>query len=269
MLAGLLEEIAPAGGAHADEHLDEFRAGDREEGDAGLAGHGARQQGLARARRPDQQDALGQTCTEPAVRVGSLEEVDDLLELRLGLVDTGHVVEGDARAALEIDARLALADRQQAAAGADPALQAADDEQPDADEQRRRHHPRQDGLEPARVVLGLELHLVLGEIIGNVERQPVGDELRLLACTWLGKRAANVGVTDSDFRHLAGVEQRAKLAVRNLVDPLVLHPEVAQQRDRQQRDHQVDEVYGVAVFHVHLTMASIRAGALDLGQYRR
>ncbi len=48
---GLIEEVADAAGADADEHLHELRAGDAEEGHAGLAGHGARQQGLAGARR--------------------------------------------------------------------------------------------------------------------------------------------------------------------------------------------------------------------------
>ena len=58
-LARLLEQIADARRPDADEHLDEFRAGDREERDPGLAGYRAREQGLAGARRPDQQNALG------------------------------------------------------------------------------------------------------------------------------------------------------------------------------------------------------------------
>src|ERR1700746_2663211 len=39
--------VAGAGGTGADEHLDEARAGDREEGHAGLAGDGAGEQRLA------------------------------------------------------------------------------------------------------------------------------------------------------------------------------------------------------------------------------
>ena len=34
-------------------------------GDAGLAGHGAAQQRLARARRADEQDALGHPAAQP------------------------------------------------------------------------------------------------------------------------------------------------------------------------------------------------------------
>ena len=47
----LLEEVAHPGRAHPDEHLDEVRAGHLEERPSGLAGHGARQQGLSRPRR--------------------------------------------------------------------------------------------------------------------------------------------------------------------------------------------------------------------------
>ena len=69
VLARLLEQVAHPRRADADEHLDEFRAGDREERHAGLAGDGARQQRLAGARRADQQHALRQAPAEPPVAV--------------------------------------------------------------------------------------------------------------------------------------------------------------------------------------------------------
>jgi hypothetical protein len=59
VLLGLLEHVAHAAGADADEHLDEVRAGDGEERHVGFARDGAREQGLAGARRADQQHALG------------------------------------------------------------------------------------------------------------------------------------------------------------------------------------------------------------------
>src|SRR6185312_7303622 len=49
VLLRLLEEVADTAGADADEHLDEVRAGDREERHPGLAGDGAGEQGLAGA----------------------------------------------------------------------------------------------------------------------------------------------------------------------------------------------------------------------------
>ena len=64
VLLALLEQVAHAAGADADEHLDEVRAGDREERHARLAGDGAREQRLAGARRAHHQDALGDAAAE-------------------------------------------------------------------------------------------------------------------------------------------------------------------------------------------------------------
>ena len=79
VLLGLLEEVADAAGADADEHLDEVRAGDREEGDAGLAGDGAGEQRLAGAGRAVEQDALGDAGAERLELLRVLEEFLDLL----------------------------------------------------------------------------------------------------------------------------------------------------------------------------------------------
>ncbi len=75
VLLGLLEQVADAAGADADEHLDEVGAGDRVERDACLAGDGAGQQRLAGAGLAVQQNALGD--------LGA-----DGLELRRGLRGT-------------------------------------------------------------------------------------------------------------------------------------------------------------------------------------
>src|SRR6185295_5322008 len=60
----LLEEISHAAGAHADEHFHEVRAGHREERHSSLAGHGLREQRLARAGRSEQQRALRNPAAE-------------------------------------------------------------------------------------------------------------------------------------------------------------------------------------------------------------
>ena len=84
---GLVEQVAHAAGADAHEHLDELGAGDAEERHARLAGDGARHQGLAGARRPDEQHAARDARAERVELLGVLEELHDLLELRLCLVD--------------------------------------------------------------------------------------------------------------------------------------------------------------------------------------
>src|SRR2546428_780907 len=106
---GLLEEVAPPAGTHAHEDLDELGGADAEEGPPCLPGHGAREQGLAAAGRPDQQHALGNTGAQALVLLGVAQEVHLLLELALGGIDAGHVGEGGAGALLAVEPGLALA----------------------------------------------------------------------------------------------------------------------------------------------------------------
>ena len=92
---GLGEQAPDPGRADADEHLDEVGAREREERHAGLARDRLGQQGLARARRADQEDPLGDPAAEGLELLGGPEEVDDLAKLGDDLVGAGDVVEGD------------------------------------------------------------------------------------------------------------------------------------------------------------------------------
>ena len=92
---GLTEQVAHPRGADADDHLDELRGRHREERHACLARHRARQQRLAGARRPAEEDAMGHPRAEALVPLRIAQEVDDLRQLVLDLVDAGHVVERD------------------------------------------------------------------------------------------------------------------------------------------------------------------------------
>ena len=74
---GLVEEVAHAGRADTDEHLDELRAGDREERHARLARDGLGEQRLACAGRPDEQHALRDACAQGGELLRVLEELDD------------------------------------------------------------------------------------------------------------------------------------------------------------------------------------------------
>ena len=93
LVLGLAEEIADPRGADADEHLDELRAAQAEEGHAGFAGDGAREQRLAGSRRADEEHALGNAAADARVLFGVLQELDDLAQLLFGLVDACHVAE--------------------------------------------------------------------------------------------------------------------------------------------------------------------------------
>ena len=97
VLLGRLEHVADATGADADEHLNEFRAADAVERHAGFAGDRTGQQRLARARRADQQHALGNLRAQSLKLLRAAQELDDLLQLALGVSHVGHVVERDAQ----------------------------------------------------------------------------------------------------------------------------------------------------------------------------
>src|SRR5258706_6091749 len=91
----LLEQIADARRADADEHLDEVRAADREEGNVGLARDSACQQRLAGSGRPHEEDTLWNSAAELLELLRLAQEFDDVLQLILGLVNARDVLEGD------------------------------------------------------------------------------------------------------------------------------------------------------------------------------
>ena len=169
VLLGLLEQVAHAGGADADEHLDEVRTGDRVERHPRLAGRGARQQGLAGPGGAVQEDALGdlRPDREELLRLG--QELLDLGELLDGLVGAGHVGEGDLGHVLGDELGLGLAELHDAVAAAAHAGQ-HEPEQPE-DEQQGQHGEQQAGQDR-----GLRVGLV-HPVGGRVPVQQAQDVL--------------------------------------------------------------------------------------------
>ena len=117
VLLRLLEHVAHARGADADEHLDEVGARNGEERHVGFARDRARDQRLAGAGRTDQQHAARNLAAEALELARVAQEFDDLLQILLRLVDAGDVLEGDAamRLGQQLRARLAEAERLAAA----------------------------------------------------------------------------------------------------------------------------------------------------------
>ena len=195
VLLALLEEVADAGCADADEHLDEVGTGDGEEGDVGFAGYCAGEEGFACAWRSDEQDALGDAAAEALELLGFAEELDDLLELFLGFVDAGDVLEGD----------LLLLHGEQAGAGLAEAhglvaagLHLAQEEEPEAEKKGERC----DGDEQAEplvraLVLDGDVDAVVAERlvhVGVVARDGgVEQDLRVVAIV-----ASDLGSIDDD-----------------------------------------------------------------------
>src|SRR5882724_5338243 len=93
ILLALLEKVAHAARADAHKHLHEIRTGDREKWNVGFAGDRAGQQSLARARRSHEQHALRNSSAELLEFLGIFQEFDDFLQLFLGFVGSGDVLE--------------------------------------------------------------------------------------------------------------------------------------------------------------------------------
>ncbi len=148
VLLGLLEQVAHAARADADEHLDEVGARDRVEGHARLTGDGAREQRLAGSGRAVQQHALGDARADRLELRRVLQELLDLVELFDGLFGARNVSEGDLRRLLGDELGLRLAELHDAVAAA---LHA----RPEEPEQQTDQQERQDEAERAEEDVGL------------------------------------------------------------------------------------------------------------------
>jgi hypothetical protein len=200
--------MAHAAGADTDEHLDEVRTGDREERHLGLAGDGAREQGLAGARRPHHQHAARNLAAELLEARGVAQEVDQLADVFLGLVATGDVGEGDLDLVLALHLRARFAEAQCAAAAA-AALHLSHEEEQQADEQDEREPVQQDIHES-----GAGLRRVAGNLDLAVAAQQVVHQL-LVAARRIHAVARTVGAGD--------VQRDFVLADVDLADAVVAH----------------------------------------------
>ena len=93
MAARIAEQLADARGADPGVHLDEVRSAREQERHPGLARDRARQQRFAGPGGADQQDALRNAAADRGEPIRLPQEIDDLLDLVLGLVHAGHVLE--------------------------------------------------------------------------------------------------------------------------------------------------------------------------------
>src|SRR5205085_7040943 len=130
------EHVADSARADANEHLDEVRTRNGEERNASLTRDGAREKRLAGAGRANQKRALRNLAAEPGELAWILQIFDDLLELFAGLVDAGHVLEGDSALLLGQHSGAALAEAHRARAGV--LLHLAHDEEADSEDEQER-----------------------------------------------------------------------------------------------------------------------------------
>ena len=175
VLLGLLEHVAHAAGADADEHLDEVGTGDREERHLRFAGDRLGEQRLAGARRADHQHAARDLAAELLELAGVAQELDELGHFLLRFVATGDVGEGDLGLVFveQLGARTAEGHRALAAA----LLHLPHEVDPDADEQQQRAEVDQDAeqRDAARRRRLLDLDLVVDQVVDQALVAARGD----------------------------------------------------------------------------------------------
>jgi hypothetical protein len=107
----LVEEIANAARADANEHLNELRTGDAEKRDARLARYRSGEQGLSGTWRSYEQNAARYARAECLELVGIFQELDNFDELFFSFLDSCHVRKRDGRFIPSEEARPTLAER--------------------------------------------------------------------------------------------------------------------------------------------------------------
>ncbi len=161
ILLRLLEHVAHAARADADEHFDKVRARDGEERHIGFARHGTGGQGLAGAWGADQQHAARDAAAKFLELLRVAQELDDLLQILLGFVHAGDVFERDAPLRLGQKLGLRLAESHRLAGAA---LHLPGHVDPQTQEQQHRQNAGDDREQPVVAVgwrLGRDRHVLL------------------------------------------------------------------------------------------------------------
>ena len=239
VLLGGLEHVAHAGCAHADEHFNEVRTGDREERHARLAGDRLGEERLAGARRSDEQQAARNAAAETLEALGFAKEVHDFLNVFLGLVAARDVAEAHLVAFLVKLAGLRLAEAERSATAARTALHAAHEEDPHADEKDHREPGDEDGRQKRRLLLGLavDLNVALPELVHHPDVARIG-ELEFLAGLGRDDERTALDVDATDLARL-GVLHELRVAdrvARRGVGVFIL----AEHREEHQTDQRPD-----------------------------
>ncbi len=168
ILLALFKEIAHAACAHADEHLHEVRTRNREERHVRFTSNGSRQQRFPRPRRSDQQHALGNSPAQLLELLRIFQELNNLLQLFLGLVRSRHVLECRLLLLRGKQPRAGLSETQRLVS---TRLHLAHQEQAESHEKNQRCgvQENQDPVAAAHF-LHLDLHSLVTQCLGDVRR---------------------------------------------------------------------------------------------------
>ena len=256
VLFRLLEHVAHPARADADEHFDEVGARNGEERHVGFARDRPGGQGLAGARRADQQHAARNASAELLELLRVAQEFDDLLQVFLGLVDAGDVLERDPplRFGQKLGFRLAESHR---LAGA--ALHLPGHVDPQAQEQQNGQHAGDDREQPVVAVrrrLGGDRHVLL---VQRLDEAGIARRIGLERPPVLHV-AGNLRAGDRDVANVPGVGVGEQLAEGDFARRgfLAWALEQSHQRQNQQEnDHPQGKISVIRVHSLPVTEGSI------------
>ena len=204
---------------------------------------------------PTSSTPLGTCGAEPLELLRVLEELDDLLQLALGVLHVGHVVEGDAHLALLVALGGALDVVAQEAAAERIAEARQEEQEEDAQQQHGRQQEAQHLPDPFGAVFlveDLEALVVVAELGLGVHEHGI-DGHGEFAVSRLRPDVLVVGVlelgdqvgvaAESDLGDLAGLDQLAELVEVDLAGAAGAHEEHHGQQDAGQ-DDEPDPVVG-------------------------
>ena len=208
---GVLEEVAHARRADADEHLDEVRATQGVVGNLGLARHRAGEERLAGAGGADQQDAPRHACPQLTETVRRLEELDDFLELVLRLVDADHLGKRDGLAVTGAGLREMLGHRPHRIS---EEVRTPQQHEEECQENEQAHQVGEHGRDRGLVGgLNRDLHVVTAQVLlGRAHRRFLLDGPRLLA---RGVRQQDALAADTGRGDLAPIDTIEDVADRH------------------------------------------------------
>ncbi|KIR22283.1 hypothetical protein PFLU3_21630 [Pseudomonas fluorescens] len=237
MFLGLFEHVANTTGTHADEHLDEVRAGNREERHLGLPGNRLGQQGFTGTRRTHHQHAARNTTTQALELARIAQKLYQFADFFLGFIATGNVSQGGLHLIFGEQARLALAEAHRPALASRPALHLAHEEHEHGDNHQDREAGYQELCPDTLLLRLLAFHDDL--IIHQVADQPI-----VLNCRTNGLEAVAINALTGN--HVAINRYALDLAILDLLDEvgiveglrLVRAGEVVHHRHQDSRDDQ-------------------------------
>ena len=151
---------------------------------------------------------------QAAELVRTFQEIDNFMQFRLSLVDTGHVVERHFNIGFSgHQLCFAATDGEQAASHAPGPTHAAGGEHPNAHKQQRRYDPGKNRGKRATGRHAAVFDFLVGQRGREVARHRNGGERGLSVGHGLGQRTADAVAIDDNLLHLAGIQIGLKLAV--------------------------------------------------------